>query len=267
MLRISGRASPGEWDCMAEGRIIVTGTHEDAAAFAMRLQAAGFDAYPLATIRITRKALSKASVAALRDIGSYDYLLFTSARAVEIFGDIVRDLSTKKPRGIKVVAVGPRTARACRAIGFNPHIVPKEFNAREMARAMTVTRGKRILFPSSAIASPETKKALEAAGAIVTPIPLYTTTSIAAPKKVFQNLAKDAGWIVFMSPSGVAGFVKNLTGTILKRQAASARVVCIGPTTAQAAIKAGFRHVTIARPSTADGIEKTLLFLYTRRPR
>ena len=249
---------------MAKGRIIVTGTKEDAAAFAERLQEAGFDAMPLATIRITKKSLSKASIAALKDIETYDYLIFTSARAVKIFDDTMRDLWIRKPQKsdrIRVVAVGHATAQALRAIGLSPHLVPQEFNAREMVLRMGIMRNKRILFPCSAISSPESKRMLEAAGAFVTTISLYMTTPIAAPKKAFHDLAKDDGWIVFMSPSGIAGFVKNLTGTILKRQAHSARVVCIGPTTAHAAAQAGFRYVAVAKPATTNGIIKTLLRL------
>lgn len=247
---------------MASGRVIVTGTKEETAAYAAQLQENGFDALALPTIRIKKKALDAASIAALKDIESYDYLLVTSPHAAEFFGDALRDLWIRKPLGMKVAAVGSSTARALSAIGFAPHIIPRGSGVNALVRELKDVRGKKILFPRSASAPQEAIDTLRAGGAIVTPVTLYTTTPLAAGKKVFENAFKDAAtdiaYVIFMSPSGVEGFAKNLHGNILKEHVLALRALAIGPTTAAAVKYAGFQHITIAQPSTFEGIVKTL---------
>jgi uroporphyrinogen-III synthase len=243
---------------MASNQIIVTGTKEDAQAFATRLQAMGFDASALETIRITKKKLSAASVAALQAIGSYDYLLLTSPHAAQIFGETLRDLWIKKPRAIRVAAVGSATAQALRLIGFAPHIIPKEYGATELVNMLKDIDGKKILFPRSANASEDAITALRAGGATVTAIILYAASLIKADTRIFEEAISGADRIIFLSPSGIAGFAKNYAGNILSGHVLEMHALCIGPTTAQAASQAGFRHITIAKPSTLGGIIKAL---------
>jgi len=231
---------------MNGARVIVSGPKEDAGAFAARLHSIGFDAVAVATIRIIKKKLSAASIAALRDIASYDYLLFTSARAVEFFAAAIHEIGVKKIPKIKVIAIGPATARACREAGFIPRMGTMRIS------------GKKVLFPCSSIARAETTERLEEKGAIVTKVPLYSTTVLSDTAMVHTTFSQHVDFILFMSPSSVEGFVKNLAGTILDEQARMTQVVAIGPTTAAAARASGFTKIAIAGQSTTDGIVKTL---------
>jgi uroporphyrinogen-III synthase len=243
---------------MTTGRIIVTGTKEDSAAFAARLEKEGFKAEALPTICIQKKKLDATLIAALRDLESYDYLIFSSPHAVTFFVEALRELWIKKPHTIKIAAVGPVTARALHASGFAPHIIPKKAGAIELVQELKGIDGKKVLFPRSARAGEEAIDALRERGAFVTPIILYTTTSIASEAGMFETATQDARCIIFMSPSGVAGFAKNFPGNILSEHVAMTRALAIGPTTAKAVSSAGFKHISIAKPSTLDGIIRIL---------
>ena len=249
---------------MHEMRIVVTGTKEDAHALAARLEKDGLSATALPTISIKKKTLSEASADALRNIADYDYILFASPHAVSFFADALRDLWIKRPSGIRIAAVGPVTARALREIGLEPTIVPRDPGTDGLTDELKNIDGKKILFPRSATASDDAVETLQSYRATVTVVPLYTTTPLAAGKYAFQALFgadNVPDRLVFLSPSSVAGFAKNLPGTILTERIREVPVLAIGPTTVRAAKDAGFERVDIARPSTIDGIIKTLLVL------
>ena len=241
------------------GRIIVTGAEEDLAALASRVRKTGYSPLMVPTIRIEQRPLSPSSLVALRDLAGYDYLFFTSTNAVKIFGRLLKGSRIKRPRPLQVVAVGRATADACARIGFKAHFVPKEFNVREMIDGLVTLTGKKILFPRSAIAPQETIAALRAKGAIVKAIPLYTSVPIRTDPGSFNEMfTEKMRGIIFMSPSSVAGFAKNLRGAILRKLVLATQVLVIGPTTAAAAKEAGFKHIIIAKESTTDGIIETL---------
>ncbi len=229
-----------------KGRIVVTGAEEDLAPLASRVKRAGYLPLLLPTIEIEKKPLNRTSLAALKSLAEFDYLFFTSAHAAKLFGSLVKGLRIRKPPTLLVVAVGRATAAACARIGFKTDVVPKEFNVEEMLRGLDKFRGKKILFPRSAIAPKATLTVLRAKGAIVKAISLYKTMPVSTDAPSFKDIFEDgADAIIFMSPSSIAGFVKNLSGTILRKQTLETTALCIGPTTARAARAAGFRHIKI----------------------
>ena len=237
----------------------MTGIEEELPALAVRVKKAGYLPLVLPTIEVREIPLSPASLASLKDIAQYDYIFFTSGHAVKIFGALVKGLRIKKPSGLKVVAVGRMTASLCARIGFKADIIPKEFNVENMVGRLDNVRGKKILFPRSSIAPASTLKTLRSKGAIVRAIALYKTVPIRTDPASFKGIfADDADAVTFMSPSSIAGFVKNLQGTILRKRAFEATALCIGPTTARAARKAGFRYIKIPHESSVDGLLKLL---------
>ena len=242
---------------MDKGIVVVTGIKEEIPTLALRAAQLGYETIALPTIRLEKRALSARALSAIKKIDSYDYVIFTSAHAASFFAELLKELRLRKPSSIRIVAVGSATASACRSIGFKPHSIAKEFNARAMISGIRDLKGRRILFPRSLIGSLEPIRLLRSKGALVTVIPLYTSIplviSLAARALIFE---KDIAAIVFMSPSSLTGFAKNLNKTILRRPMLTA--LCIGPTTGRAAYASGFRNIAIAQPSTTAGIIKAL---------
>lgn len=244
---------------MDKKRIILTGAKNESIAFAERIEKLGCTVEIVPTIRIKKRPLSAASEKMIEKADSYDYLIFTSAHAVEFFVETFQNRWVKLPLKPKVVVVGPATANAASKAGFKPRIVSKRPGADALAASLKNVDGKRIFFPRSAIAAPDVVETLRGKGAILDTIPLYMTTPLPVLKsrltKLFESKTQT---IVFLSPSSVESFSKNLSGAILRKRAFGTTVIAIGPTTAKAATEAGFKHIIVVKPSTADGVIESI---------
>ena len=77
--------------------------------------------------------------AAIRDLDSFDWLVFTSVNGVEAFLERLRhhglDLRAV-PRETKVAAIGPATAERLEEVGLRVDVVPEEFRAEALIEAI-----------------------------------------------------------------------------------------------------------------------------------
>ncbi len=64
--------------------------------------------------------------------------------------------------------------------------------------------------------------------------------------------------MAFMSGSSVESFSKNLSSSMLKKKALAIPAACIGPQTAKAAKKVGFKKIIISKVQTAKGLAHTI---------
>lgn len=233
-------------------KIIIVGTKESGA--------------DLVTARIERLKLSPTDRVHLKnlELGRYDWILFTSKNSVEFF---VKELHVRTlPPSVRIAAVGPETAHALKRAGIRVDLIPKEFSAKHIVQALDRAgrstgdlKGKRILFPRSAIAPMEPVRALRERGARVSVMHLYTTIPARIPRKLMRPIKKgDADHLVFMSPSGIAGLMKNVRGNDAKKAVRNIPVVCIGPLTATAARRFKFKKIHAAKTHTAEGISDLL---------
>jgi uroporphyrinogen-III synthase len=68
--------------------------------------------------------------------------------------------------------------------------------------------------------------------------------------------------VIFTSPSGIQNFLKIWP----KSGGQTIRMACIGPTTANAAVKNGFQPLVVAQNSSATGIFESILNFYILKP-
>ena len=175
-----------------------------------------------ATIKTTRIPLSRASMQALRNLDRYSLIVFTSKHAKQCFAQALQEERIPLPRRIRVVQVGPRN---------------------DLLKLPL--KHEHILFPRSAIAPYDIVRRLRARGAVVRPLPLYTTRGTALSDRHKRSLLSGAvGALYFKSPSGVTG----LLGQFRKKEKKIIQAIpatCIGQTTAAAARAAGFKRISI----------------------
>ena len=141
---------------------------------------------------------------AIQSLDRYDWIVFTSARAV----DVVLNLDPRPdPEPTRVGAVGPATARALSAGGWEPDLVGAGDGAalgREML-ASGVLPGDRVLFPCSDRAVGGLPNTLRQGGVQVEAISVYRTRpriEIEGPPGGVDRV--DA--VTFTSPSAVDGW-------------------------------------------------------------
>ncbi len=117
-------------------RIVVTRSREQAPELVEMLEDRGADAIQAPTIRIAPPEDPEALDRACAMAGSYDWLVFTSANAVDAFmrrllalGDI-RDL-----KGVRICAIGPSTAERISRHGIRIDLMPEESRAEAVIDA------------------------------------------------------------------------------------------------------------------------------------
>lgn len=208
-----------------------------------------------------RKGLARAARGASK--GNYDWAFFTSATGVSaartgrLLGAIAR--GSRRKGGVRVGAVGPATASALRAAGCRVHLVPERHTGAALAaawrrRAGTDARGARILLLQPDIAPRDLEKALARCGAFVDRVIAYRTKGAGALPGAFTRLARSGriDWVTLASPSAAGHLARFLAraGVPLRTIPAAS----IGPTTARAARRLGFRVLAESSDRTEGGL-------------
>jgi len=247
---------------LAGRTVVVTRAAAKAGALAERLHALGATPIVYPTIVHAPPADPTALDAALGRLaaGAYGWLVLTSRTAAEaVAARLGQSLGASQPR-LRVAAVGPSTAAACRALlGVAPELVPERFLADELAAALGDLGGARALLPNADIARPELERRLRAAGADVERVVAYRT--IPAPDDGLDMGALLAAGrvdaVTFTSGSTVRTFAAKVgpAGLAHLRRAV---VACIGPSTAAACRELGLEPDVVAAVSTEEGLAEAL---------
>lgn len=243
-------------------RIILTRPAATTDRFVRRLEKNGAEVHVTPTIRIARPRSEARIRKAVQGLRTYDWIVFTSARAVPIFVDHVRTMlgDDRLLRRKKIAAVGPSTAAAVRKHGLLLRFVPRRFLAEALADGLDGVRGKRILLPRARVASQELPRILKERGGRVTDLAVYATELDVRPDAVFEKMAsaKKIDHIIFTSPSTVRGLMAKLRSRAARKATLSVPAVVIGPVTAAAAKACGFKKIRVAATHTTAGIMRTL---------
>jgi uroporphyrinogen-III synthase len=223
---------------LAGRRIVITRPEPDAARLADRLRALG--AVPLVLPSIEIEFTDPPELdRALKDLSGYHWVVFTSRNGVEA---VFR--RTGRLVGPKVAAIGPATAEALREHGVTPDLVPAEYVAEAILAALHEVRGLRFLLPRADIAREALADGLRRRGAAVDEVAAYRTR----PLTRRPELSGPVDAVTFTSSSTVRGFLAG--GPV----PAGAKVICIGPITAQTARECGLTVTAVAGQYTEDGL-------------
>jgi uroporphyrinogen III methyltransferase/synthase len=248
--------------------IVITRPEEQAAEFARLLSAEGARVILFPTIRIVPPASWELLDRALDSLGSYHWIIFTSANGVKHFfrrlretGRDVRDL-----KGIRICTIGPATAAAVEGMGIRVDIVPGEYISEGVVRAFQGVdlKGKRVLLPRAQEARDVIPEGLSKLGASVDVVTVYSTVRSESRKEELRPLL-DAGKvdvITFTSPSTVNNFKEIMGGAALPE---TVRIACIGPVTAAAAKKQGFTVHIYQEEFTIPGMVESLVAHFSEK--
>lgn len=223
---------------LAGRRIVITRPEADALRLADRLRDLG--ATPIVATAIQIEFTDPPALdRALAAITEYDWVLFTSRSGVEAVFRRTRSIA-----GPRVAAIGPPTARALAEHGVRADLVPAAYVAEAILDGLGDVAGLRFLLPRADIARRALADGLRARGGVVDEIAAYRTRSTGARP---TNLGPvDA--ITFTSSSTVRGFLES--GPVPE----GAKVVCIGPITAETARRCGLAVSVVAEEYTEDGL-------------
>jgi uroporphyrinogen III methyltransferase/synthase len=234
-------------------RVVVTRARADASKLSVRLRSLGAEVVELPTIEVTdpddggaRLRQAAADVTA----GHYQWVVFTSPRAVERFAPLLRD--ARSFGSTAIAAIGPGTAAALSARNLVADLVPDEFVAEALVAAFPCGAG-RVLLPRAAVARDVLPPGLAARGWTVDVVDAYRTV-VATTDPTAIDRAGRADAITFTSSSTVSNYLA-LAGTA----AVPPVVVCIGPVTASTARSAGLAVDVVAAEHSIDGLVDALV--------
>jgi uroporphyrinogen III methyltransferase/synthase len=207
---------------------------------------------------LTRQVDASDGGAALRAaasvVGNFRWVVFTSVNAVDRFVAELRD--ARAFGSACVAAVGGATADALRAEGIEPDLVPAEHSARGLVEVFPPAEAEgsvRVLFPCADIAPDTIDRGLAELGWEVQRVEAYRTVPAAAPEPALLARVAKADALVLTATSSVHAFLAlRAPGGDAVR--VPAHVVCIGPTTAEAARAAGMTGVHEAWGASTEGI-------------
>ena len=247
-------------------RVVVTRNRRKAGKLSGQLRELGAEVLEIPTIKILPPTRNEPLIEAITGIGSYDWIIFTSANGVEHFFDYffkafrdVRDLGS-----VRFAAVGPATAKKLREFHLNIDLMPETYTAAATAKAMLAAQNVEnisVLLARAESANPELPRLLEDKGAIVDDIAFYKTE----PETADRNGAADdfeensADWITFASSSAVRNFDARFG--LAKRCADNPKLklASIGPETTKALKELGLKPTAKAKEHTIDGLAAALL--------
>jgi uroporphyrinogen-III synthase len=247
---------------LANKRILITRTRHQASELAAQLEALGAIPILIPTIEIVPPETYARLDAALAQLEAFDWLLFTSANAVEIFHH--RRNPTLQPKRIAVI--GPATARAVQSIGLAVDLIPPQYIAESLAEALTPhAPNSNMLFIRAAEARDHLPEALRAAGATLTIAEAYRNQippeSVPALQSLFNSPEHYPDAITFTSASTARNLFALLEAANLTLPA-GITLASIGPITTQTLRDLGHPPTTEASEPTIPALIQSLLRVF-----
>lgn len=197
---------------MARPRIVVTRALKQASELAERLRELGAEPVLLPSIELVPPSSFAVLDDAMRELASFDWLVFTSANAVDVFARrLPEEIRAPLP---PIAAIGQATARELERAGLDAALLPKQAVAESMAEALVPLAGpgKRFLLVRAEQARDVLPEALASTGAEVVVAPAYATVM---PATALEAVREEFGsrWpqgVTFTSSSTARYFVELL---------------------------------------------------------
>jgi uroporphyrinogen-III synthase len=242
---------------LAGRRILVTRASHQAGKLSEGLRAAGAEPVEVPVLEIRPPASFDPLDATLRNLNSYNWLIFTSANAVHVLIERAAACGIVfEESPLQVAAVGKATAEAARQAGFTVALTPKEYVAESLIESLAdLASDQRILVTRAAIARDLIPDELRAAGAIVDVVDAYQNAIPQdAPAKLRAALASRIDAATFTSSSSVTHLAEVAQTAKIAFPFAGVKAISIGPITTATLRELGWPPAAEADPHDITGL-------------
>lgn len=244
-------------------RVLVTRKPDQARDLIDGLEVLGATVNAIPLIEILPPEDPAPLLAALTHLSRYDWVAFTSANAVQAMHQCIDKLGIVLPSNLRIASVGRSTSDACAALlGRSADLQPEsDFRAEGLARAFGElgTPPQRVLLPVSSRARDVLEAGLRWRGSEVDRVVAYRTeTAPESTRRLREALGSGLDLVIFASPSAADGF-QDAVGEAGR----GVPVAVIGPTTAAAALAAGFDVRIRAATATTEGFLQAIARYYS----
>lgn len=247
-------------------RIAVTRAREQASELASKLKTLGAEVVELPLIHVTKKVDLSTLADVFAELGSYDWIVFTSANGVRFFfEEFYRAYDDVRALGmLRFASVGEATARAIVEQHIRVECQPKTATADALADELIATGtldSAKVLVITGSLNRDTLWKKLEDARAIVDRLQVYQTekTNLAAEPAALDFRAHGAEAILFTSSSAVQSFVDQAGALKLAKDAQRPLAGSIGPQTSETMKKVGMPIDFEAKTPSLDALVEALV--------
>lgn len=268
-------------------RILVTREHSgrspDSSGGFETLEELGAEIIEFPTIKIVPVKNPGDLDKAISRIANYNWLIFTSANGVKFFLKrfFEKNIDIRDMKGIKICAIGTKTAAEIQKYGINVDLVPEEFNAESLigsliikSRGATVAqdsehelKGVRFLLPRAETAREILPEQIKKLGGDIDVVTVYKTEKPEVHGKRLKRFLKEEKISVatFTSAATFKNFMSIMqedAKTLLKGVA----IAVIGPVTAQAVKEAGLNVNIMPKEATTEAMAKEIIYWIASKP-
>jgi uroporphyrinogen-III synthase len=246
--------------------ILVTRAAGQSSQFRNLLTAQGAQVIDLPALEITPPSSWQPLDAAIAQLPTYDWLILTSANAVEYFWQRLATVGNPaQVATVKVAVVGKKTAKVLASKGLHPDYIPPDFVADSLVASFPEpVAGKRLLFPRVESGGRAVLvREMTAAGATVTEVAAYESGCPQVPDStaIAALAAGEVDVITFASSKTVHHGCRLMAqglGAAWQQRLAPVAIAAIGPQTAAACRECLDRVDIEAQTYTLEGLTEAL---------
>lgn len=240
-------------------RIMVTGTR----AFVREMEEAfhplGAELVALSLIEV-RPLWNERIAETLKQLGSYQWIVFTSGNGVELFFALLREqgIDLRRLIQVKFAVIGRKTAEVLLRHGFRSDFVPEQFSGADLAAEWipTLKPDEKVALFRAENGSRVLTEALAEAGISYDDIGLYETWTDLRRQEELNRVISEVDYVTVASSSAAQALAAMLEPE--QRKKLTAKLISIGPSTTKAMEKLGLPVYSDAVEYTAEGIASVI---------
>ena len=251
---------------LADRRIAITRAREQSSELAAKLTALGAEVIELPLIRISKSVELQSLADILLELGTYDWIVFTSANGVRYFFEEFRRVfdDIRSLGLLRFACIGDTTAGAIRQLHLKIECQPKLATADALAEDLIATGSldsAKVVVITGNLNRDTLISKLEGAGAIVDQLQVYQTekTDLTNDPAAATFREQGADAILFASSSAAQSFVDQATALKLAPGAKRPLAGSIGPQTSESMKAAGVPIDFTAKQPSLDSLVEALV--------
>ncbi len=244
-------------------KIVVTRAREQASTLVEILEEEGAYVIEFPTIEIVEPEDYSELDKAIKNIKTYDWLIFTSVNGVKFFLNRLKyhKKDVRVLDGINICAIGPKTAETFEKFGIIPDFIPEKYQAEDIIEGLEKIgiNGKKFLLPRAKVAREILPKKIRELGGNIDVVTVYETKMPDTKKDEVIDMLKnnEIDYITFTSSSTVKNFIEMIENKIELLK--NVKLVSIGPITSNTIKSFGLTPSIEAKKYTIEGLKEAIL--------
>ena len=240
---------------LAGKRVMVTGPRAFAREMDEAFQPLGAELVALSLIEV-RPLWNEVIETALKKLGSYQWIVFTSGNGVELFFTLLREqgIDLRRLMQVKFAVIGRKTADALLQHGFQSDFVPEQFSGADLAAEWipTLKPDEKVALFRAENGSRVLTEALAEAGIVYDDIGLYETWTDLRRQEELNRAIREVDYVTVASSSAAQALAAMLEPE--QRENLTAKLISIGPSTTKTMKQLGLSVYADAVEYTAEGM-------------